>query len=449
MTNERFQSIGRQYTMRVKDFFNGLIEGKLVLGFAKIAFPLSIQDSALPEGMVFQRAHVVALFLNGTHTGPINADGLRVDYDLVMRNGFRAMGEVRLLGAKIGGNLSCVNGHFSDPNGNALSADGVKVGGTVFLANGFQATGEVRLLGAKIGRDFVCINGHFNNPNGKALNADRVEVGGNVLLKDEFQATGEVCLLGAKIGGNLECDNSHFSNPNGKALNADRVDVKGSVFLRDQFQAEGVVDFSIATVGQSFQWWDVKNPELCTLRLESARIGTLLDAEKSWPKKLYLDGLVYDRLHNKAPVGWKERLEWLERQDYKEPCNNKLLRFLAKRAPSDRVRNAIFALDSYRRTKKKFVPQPYVQLAKVLKEMGHEGDAKNILIEKERARRQFGKLGIRGWVWNWGLDVTIRYGYRTHRALLVLLVLQRHMVMIYPANTRAVLRCGCLLRPVR
>lgn len=309
------------------------IEGQLQLSYAKIAFPLSIENSAVREGMVFERARLAAFFLSGTHTGPIHADGLRVDYDLLLRNGFHATGEVRLLGAKIGGNLDCVNGHFSNPNGVALSIDGVDVGGDVFFSDGFQATGEVRLLGAK-------------------------------------------------IGGNLECINGHFSNPTGYALNADGVEVKGSVFLREQFQAEGVVDFVAATVGWFFHWRNVKNPELCTLRLESARIGTLWDERDSWPATLYLDGLVYDRLDNEAPVGWKERLKWLRLQDYD-----------------------------------KFVPQPYVQLGKVLNEMGHETDARKILIAKQEdparlkamTRAQRAGHHVLGW--------TIGYGYQPWMAL--------------------------------
>ena len=46
------------------------IEGKPNLSFAKIAFPLSIMDSAIPRGMVMVRCQLYALFLTGTHTGP-------------------------------------------------------------------------------------------------------------------------------------------------------------------------------------------------------------------------------------------------------------------------------------------------------------------------------------------------------------------------------------------
>ncbi len=45
------------------------------------------------------------LSLEGSWTGAIAADGLKLEGDLFLRNGFHAEGEVRLLGATIGGNL--------------------------------------------------------------------------------------------------------------------------------------------------------------------------------------------------------------------------------------------------------------------------------------------------------------------------------------------------------
>jgi len=411
------------------------IEGHVDLSYVKIEFPLWIVNSAVQRGFTMQRCHLRTLLLNGTHTGPIVADGLRVEHDVFMRDGFQSTGEVRLLSAKISGTLDCRKGQFSNPDGKALNADRVDVKGTVCLTDGFQAMGEVRLLGATIGRSLDCVKGHFSNPDGKALSADGIEVKGDVFLRDEFQATGEVRLLGATIGGvlacakgrfsnpdgkalsadgvqvdgsvflndgfqatgevrllgatigrNLECDNGCFSNPNGKALTAAGVEVKGSVFLRQQFRAEGKVDFIGASVNGSFLWLMLECAERCTLRLESAKIGTLWDEEASWPAKLYLDGLVYDRLHNDAPLSSEARLRWFRRQGY------------------DRDR---------------FVPQPYVQLAKVLQEMGHEADARRILIAKQKDPARVKSLSIPGRVWHHLLGSTFGYGYRPWLALLV------------------------------
>ncbi len=427
----------KEVTRKGVQIIGARTEGELDLSFAKIGFPLAIMNSAMRDGMILRHCHLPALLLNGTFTGPIHADGIRVEHSLLMRGGFQARGEVRLvgakidgslecdnsqfcnsggralsadgievkgqvflrsgfrstgvvslLGAKIGGDLSCTNGHFDNSNGDALTADGAMVGGTVFLDRGFYAQGEVRLACATIGRILDCGNGHFSSANGRALSADGVDVGGGVFFHNEFQATGEVRLLGAKIAGNLDCENGRFFNANGRALNADRVDVKGHVILRGQWAVRGVVDFTAAIVGGYFQWLQVESPERCALCLESAEIGTLWDEEKSWPVKLYLDGLVYDRLHRDAPVGSKERLKWLGLQGYGND---------------------------------KFVPQPYVQLAKVLQEMGHEEDARKILIAKEEDPARVKKLPILRRGGHHVLGWTIGYGYRPWRALLWIL----------------------------
>ncbi len=361
------------------------IDGALDLIFAKIEFPLSIQQSAISLGMVMLDCHLYALFLNGSHTGPIIADGLRVEHDLHMSDGFHATGEVRMLGATIGGTLNCSSAHFSNPNGAALVADGINVKGAVFLCNEFKAEGTVRLLGATIDRTLECDRSHFSCPDGDALNADRIVVKGSVFLRNEFKAEGTVHLRGATIGSDFDCRNGHFSNSNGLALDASSIKVDGSVFLRDQFWAEGDVVFAAATVGASFQWWGVKDSDQCTLRLESAKFGSLWDEEESWPAKLYLDGLVYDGLYGNSPVDADARLRWLKRQgDDKE----------------------------------KFVPQPYVQLAKVLQEMGHKADARRILIAMQRDPARVAAMTIPHRLWHYLFGQSFGYGNRPWQALL-------------------------------
>src|SRR5207249_10574398 len=67
------------------------------------------------------------------------------------------------------------------------------------------------------------------------------------------------------------------------------------------------------------------------------------DEEKSWPGegKLFLDGFTYDRISEDSPLTAQSRIEWLHRQPHH-----------------------------------KFLPQPYEQLASVLRNMGHEREAR-------------------------------------------------------------------------
>jgi len=131
---------------------------------------------------------------------------------------FQAKGQVRLLGVNIGGNLECSGGEFENPDGYALAVDGADITGNIFLNadqnQRFQAIGQVRLLGVNIGGDLNCRGGEFENPGGYALAADRADITGNIFLNADqnqrFQAKGQVRLLGVSIGGNLNCSGGEF-----------------------------------------------------------------------------------------------------------------------------------------------------------------------------------------------------------------------------------------------
>ncbi|MEE8155480.1 MAG: hypothetical protein V3T53_11060 [Phycisphaerales bacterium] len=315
----------------------------------------------------------------------LSVDGLECKGAVFLDAGFSAKGEVRLLNATIGGVLSCIGGTFENPGGYALSADGLNCKGDVFLQDDFSAKGQVRLPGATIGGDLACVDGTFENPEGTALSADRLECKGDVFLTGDFSAKGEVRLLGATIGGDLACTGGTFENPEGDALLADGLECKGSVFLRGGFSAEGKIQLLGATIGGDLQ---------CrgsifdgSLRLTGARVATFWDDRKSWPASgcLHIDGLHYDRIE---PADVKTRLEWLTRM----PATP-------------------------------FSPQPYTQIATVLRSHGAERAASTILMAREKARARSGPdpWWLKGWMRL--LGVTIGSGYRSWRALGILVVL--------------------------
>ena len=268
----------------------------------------------------------------------------------------------------------------------ALLADRMIVEGSLFLNDGFKAEGGVRLLGAKIGGVLECSGGAFLHPYGYALGADGMKVEGCIFLRDRFKAVGEVRLPSAVIGGNLECDGGIFTNSGGNALLADQIEVKGSVFLRGGLVADGILNFSTATVKGEFQLHGISAESEFQLDLEGAQIGILWDKESSWPKTkgdLRLHGLVYENLAKDAPWDVETRIKWLELQDDKE-----------------------------------YFPQPYEQLAMVLKKNGHVVDARNVLIAKEKFRKAKGKLSwSERWLWYKTLGPMIGYGYRPLWAL--------------------------------
>jgi len=339
------------------------VEGDLDLSFARLPFPLVLLSCAIPNEMSLLGARVASIALGGTHTGPITADGLEVAGGLFLSEGFHATGEVRLLGSRIRGNLQCNGGTFDNAGDHALSTDGMEVGGGVFLSQGFYVKGEVGFVGTRIRGNLACIGGTFENPGGVALSADGLQVSGSVFLSKGFHATGEVRLLGARIRGNLDCTGGTFENPGGDALTADGLEVGGGVFLRQRFRATGKVS------------------------LAHAKARFLVDDEDSWPDHGNLDlrGFVYEGIV--GPTDAERRLRWLARQ-YPRP-----------------------------RRRGHYHPQPYEQLAAVLRRAGHVAESKKVLMAKEKDLRKFGDLGPLAQAWNWFLGLTLGHGYRVRRAL--------------------------------
>ncbi len=259
-----------------------------------------------------------------------------------------------------------------------LEGDRLTVKGGVFLRDGFEAQGDVRLLGATIGGNLDCSSGALHNPDGTALNADGLTVKGGVHLRDGFEAQGDVRLLGATIGGDLTCSSGALHNPDGTALNADGLTVKGTLFLREA-TVTGAID------------------------LTTARMGTLVDDKGCWESGDHLlDGLHYDRII--GPMDARSRIAWLNSQ-----------------------RGDQLSADDFK-------PQPWEQLAKVLREMGHTGAAAEVAIAKQEAMRKADQIGQRHVktfeghrfpairnrierIWNPAANVLSRIWHRTYGSL--------------------------------
>ncbi len=163
----------------------------------------------------------------------LSAELINCKSDVLLRNGFHASGEVTFDGAQIGSDFDCSGGTFTNPpqnipgGGTALSADGINSKGSVFLSEGFKASGEVWLLGAQIGGDLDCSQGTFTNPiqedvdwGGSALNAERIIVKSTVFLSGGFTANGVVTLYSAQIGVPFDCSSGNFQKATLKLTDA-------------------------------------------------------------------------------------------------------------------------------------------------------------------------------------------------------------------------------------
>lgn len=216
-------------------------------------------------------------------------DGADVKGDVSLRaserHRFEAKGEVRLLGARIGGHFALSGAHLENVESDALSMDGASVTGdlyfTVSTEHRFEAKGEIRLPAVKVGGQLSFGGAHLENPTGSALVLDHAEIGGNLILgaseNDLFEAKGAVRLLDAKIGGQVACHGAQFDNPGKSALSLDRAEVAGSVLLANwgeqRFVAKGEVRLVAAKIANQFMCNGIiEQPQQRALSLDRAEV---------------------------------------------------------------------------------------------------------------------------------------------------------------------------------
>ena len=334
------------------------IEGKLDLLLARIPFPLTFAGCAFAGPINLIRAEVRGLYLDASHTKSISADGVKVEGDVNLRDGFSATGEVRLRGASIGGDLECGNATFSNPHGYCLSADGVKVEGAMFLREGFEAQGRVSLIAAEVKRHFQWRG--VRSPAKVTLDLRSAKLG--TLWDDEksWPTKGNLYLQGLEYG-EIFHDAPHDAQSRITWLRLQREER----FPRTQ----------INRIAREIREKDVKD--------QAQWIEDALDAE-------------FAPHEDDAP--WREL--------------DQKLRNAGADDVTDRIQEV---LDAPREPS--FSPQPYEQLAEVLKKQGHDEDAKDILVAKNEDPAFLKRMRWRRRPFHWVFGAVIGYGYRPWRAL--------------------------------
>ena len=291
-------------------FYRCVFDTTLLLDAARIAGSVGMPDCSLP-GLRGEACVIVG--------------------ELALNSGCSVPGEVRLSHATILRDLNCERGQFgagSDaaPSSAApLVADGAHIGGNVLIAAGFAAIGEVRFVGARIGGDLRADQARLtarpdnHGARGDALNLDRISVAGNVHLDAGFAASGRVRLQRAHIEGDLDCSGAAF-------------DAAGDL----GWDENPALLLERARVGGTLSLCELQTP-LLGASLAGARVGALADDASSWGQRLVLDGFRYHRFARDAPTDAAFRLEWLEKQvtshldhDYRPEPWRRLIRVLRR-----------------------------------------------------------------------------------------------------------------------
>jgi hypothetical protein len=364
------------------------IVGPIDLSYMRVPFAIALLRCSIPERISMEQAEVPYLDLNGSHTGAIFAPSLVVtgDLDIGWDNhdygNFEASGQVWLESVRIGGSATFGGGHFHYGDDGAwdslperktalhLSAAEVKHG--VTLCCSFESVGAVELDAAVIGGNLACNGGHFTNPDNLAIVLDGATIGGVVLItpfqvndsvqtadleaayRAKFRADGLVSLTGAHVGGSMVIDHATFG---------------GKTTERHGLVATATNISDVLVMHQL----NLQHGAILNLAGASARI--LSDDVQSWPApgKLWLDGFDYHSIAAESPRDVTSRLRWLGLQTA-------------------------------------FYPQPYRQLARVMRESGDDTGADAVLIAMEDAR--FKNSGFFRRAWAVFLKGTIGYGHR-------------------------------------
>jgi hypothetical protein len=447
------------------------ITGTLDLTHVPAAVGIELRGCFFERAVLLVSARLPWLTLASSHLSTLDCDGLHVDGDVLLGDGFTATGQsdygaVRLLGAHVRGQLNFNGARLTNEAGPALIGDGLRVDGDVFgggfIATGHGELGAVRLPGAHIIGQLNLNGAELANQAGPALIGDGLHVDGGLVLAKGFTAIGHyergaVRLPGAHISGQLNLDGAALINPAGPALIGDHLDVNGGVFL-DGFTAtghgeDGVVRLPDAHItGQlNLDRAELTNPAGPALIGDHLRVDSDMFAEGFTATGHSQDGAVrladahisgqlnlsHAKLTN--PAGPVLDLEDTAAKHLFLPAQVICPHGAAKRtnctAPAHRLAlsglayTSLHAVDWHEwlhliiHHTRDYRPQPYQQLAAALSASGHESTAREVLIAQQQDLYHRGELGgplIKSAHWLWG--TLAGYGYRSSRAVLALVL---------------------------
>jgi hypothetical protein len=251
-----------------------------------------------------------------------------------------------------------------------------------FNGMGMQVDGPVALTGSRLGGVAMAdatiagrlhmTGAQLSKLHGYAFLATRLTVAQSVICHDLI-VTGRVRLLDAQIGGALIFAGARLANPGHPVLDLQGTRVGQGVEFEKGFAADGDVLLSGARIdGQLYLDGEIAG----TLDVSRAQIESVL-VESARAPRTRLDGVTYADLKPDEPA--TARLGWLRRDP-----------------------------DGYR-------AQPYEHLAAHYRRLGHDEEARRVLLAKRRAYRSTRPRWRRalGWV----MDGLAGYGYAPGRAV--------------------------------
>ena len=410
LTHCRFDSnVSLQYlkTPYLISLDGSKFKGKLIMGTLEGASHLVMSNTELDNEVVLYGAKIGGYLdmCGSKFKGKLIMDRLEVTGDLFMRNNAQFDNEVLLPGAKIGGGLDMIGSKFKDK----LIMGGLEVASSLFMRDNAEFGNEVLLTGAKIGGSLDMSGSKFK---GKLI-MDSLEVARNLFMRDNAEFDSEVVLSGTRIGGQLGMSGSKFKG----RLIMDCLQVGGhllmkrAIFIKPIDLTFAVIGGSLNVSGSSLISLDLSSTQLnqdfclssenlrsakwekgAKLSLGNTYVGALQDLPDAWPDEVTLAGFTYSRLG--GPAGGDEY--------------------------SMATREVLW-MEQWLKKQENYLPQPYEQLASILRKTGYKDKARDILYAgRERERSTVTGLN---WLGVTLLKYIIGYGYNNFRVLYWVLIL--------------------------
>ncbi|MGR3269744.1 hypothetical protein [Thalassococcus profundi] len=343
---------------------------------------VSVNNIFMRDNAKFENVELKGAFIEGNFeidksriSGLFEAYNLEVGNSLFMRNGSQ-FEKVNLTGAHIGGSLEADSSSFSGP----LSANSLSVKNDLYLS-GKARFKSINLIGTVIGGSIYASNSLFD----ETFSGEGMQVGRHVIFRNGSTFAKNMIIAGATVEGHIQLQGSTFLG------DVDLTETKSGSIMLWRPNRSGIPE-------QVPIW----GPE-ARLILRNARSDSLqFRMPDSWLRSdrrpLVMDpvGFVYTRL---GGLGSSEGYDLS--------------------AIGDGFVETLLQGPLVKAQNNDFVPQPYMQLESVLRDMGADRAADSIALARNDRRTDWHAEQGNYWAWTaerfW--SALTGYGYRPFRIL--------------------------------
>jgi hypothetical protein len=342
-------------------------------------------------------------------------DGSEIGSTLLCRDTI-FIGGVFCKGVRVGGTMEVTKSTFKT----VLDMGGFHAAGSLLLHKGSFFGGNVHLVEANIGGGIDAsesrfegkIDPHDTLEQRKSLNLEGASIGAR-FIADRSEFIAPVHIIATKIHGPATFDGAHIK----ELIKLNESTIDGDLKLSGA-RDWGDADMSRLKVTGELQLEAIKQEgkqqmwqPTALLNLDDAHIDAIqVKEKKSWPNKLSLSGLTYERVSGPTSQPFSY-IDWLNLDNNHQDGD--------------------------------FRPQPYEQMTYVLRRMGYEREAREIAIEKQKKMRESSQMSCSNRLWSRILQITVAYGYKPGRIIIFAFIiniigaiifstaeLQRHMVPV-------------------